>query len=300
MENPLVSIVIVTMNHEKFIEQACQSAVDQTYGNKEIIFLDNDSEDNTFEKGKKVLENSSIPSKIIKNTERFNVSKNLNILVSNASGKYISILSGDDWWKENLIEEKVGYISKNDCDFILSDGYKYIQETGETVDAYAEKDKLQLVRNLKRFFHWNVVQNRSVNVGTFVKAELLKNYPFDENVNTEDWDMNLRLTCLGYKAGFIDKKLFYYRILKNSLSRNWKVMQNSYQQVTSKYEDYIKADKNLTKEYLLNLLKFKYGIQLTESNSEKEKNQILKSWKREKYRIKYKQPVLFFKLLLLK
>ena len=266
MENSLVSIVIITMNHEKFIEQACQSAIAQTYGNKEIIFLDNCSDDDTFEKGKNVLENSSIPCKIIKNTERFNVSKNLNNLVSNASGKYISILSGDDWWKENLIEEKVNYISNNDCDFILSDGYKYIQETKQTVDAYSEKDKLELIRNLNNFFHQNVVQNKSVNVGTFVKAELLKKYPFDENVNTEDWDMNLRLTSHGYKVGFIDKKLFYYRILQNSLSRNWKVMENSYQQVTSKYEDYIKADKNLTKEYLLNILKFKYEIQLSESN----------------------------------
>lgn len=51
MENyPLVSIIIITMNHEEFIVQACESALQQTYPNIEIILLDNNSADKTFEK----------------------------------------------------------------------------------------------------------------------------------------------------------------------------------------------------------------------------------------------------------
>lgn len=297
---PLVSLIIITMNHEKFIEQACISAISQNYPNYEIILLDNASKDKTFENAENALSKSGKPYKMIRNTESFGVAKNINIAVSQASGEYVSLLSGDDWLTEDHLSAKVAYIEEKKVDFILSDGYKYYQNEDKTTDAYTPKEKKQVIDSLDHFFHENVSENRTANVGTFVKKDLLVQFPFDENINTEDWDMNLRLTSKGYKIGFIDKKLFYYRILSTSLSRNWKVMKDSYEKVTSKYLDYIKADKELYKKYRLNLIHFKYEILLSETDSEPERKRLQTEWKKEKYRIKYKNPVLFFKLLMLK
>ncbi|MCD1115859.1 glycosyltransferase family 2 protein [Chryseobacterium turcicum] len=298
--NPLVSIIIITMNHEKFIEQACISAISQTYPNIEIIFLDNNSNDKTFEIAKKVLSQSAIKHKILRNTENFGISKNLNILVSNTNGEFISILSGDDWYTQNSVEEKIKYFKENpNTDFLLTDGYKYYQEQDQLTDAYSQKEKEYITQNIINFFHDNVTENKTVNVGTFVKKEILIKYPFDENVNTEDWDMNLRLISKGFKLGFINKKLFYYRIVSTSLSRNWRLMKDSYEKVTNKYIDYIKNDKKLHKRYKLKLLHFKYEILLSEA-TEKEKNHLKIEWKKEKYKLKYKNPILFLKLLMLK
>lgn len=298
--NPLVSIIIITMNHEKFIEQACISAISQTYPNIEIIFLDNNSNDKTFEIAKKVLSQSAIKHKILRNTESFGISKNLNLLISNTNGEFISILSGDDWYTQNNVEEKIKYFKENpNTDFVLTDGYKYYQEKDQLTDAYSQKEKEFITQNISNFFHDNVTENKTVNVGTFVKKEILIKYPFDEDVNTEDWDMNLRLTSKGFKLGFIDKKLFYYRIISTSLSRNWRLMKDSYEKVTKKYLDYIKKDKDLYKNYKLKLLHFKYEILLSEA-SDKEKNYLKIEWKKEKYKLKYKNPILFLKLLMLK
>lgn len=112
--------------------------------------------------------------------------------------------------------------------------------------------------------------------------------------------MNLRLTSLGYKVGFIDKKLFYYRILSTSLSHNWDLMEDAYKKITQKYIDYISADKRLKKKYEMNLLKHKYEKMLSKTKSNQEREDILRIWKKEKYKIKYNQPILFFKLLFLK
>jgi len=297
---PLVSLIIITMNHEKFIEQACLSAISQTYPNYEIILLDNASKDKTFHNAEQALSTFDKPYKTIRNTESFGVAKNINTAISHASGEYISILSGDDWFTEDHLAEKVSYIEKNPVDFILSDGYKYYQSEEKMTDAYTPKEKKQIIDTLNNFFHENVSENKTANVGTFAKRNLLVEYPFDENINTEDWDMNLRLTSKGYKIGFIDKKLFYYRILSTSLSRNWKLMKDSYEKVTHKYIDYIKADQKLYKKYRLKLIHFKYEILLSETDSEAEKERLQTEWKKEKYRIKYKNPVLFFKLLMLK
>ncbi|UOE38502.1 glycosyltransferase family 2 protein [Chryseobacterium oryzae] len=289
------------MNHEKFIEQACISAIKQTYANIEIIFLDNASKDKTFEIASKILSPSNVKHKLIKNNEVFGVSKNLNILVSHASGKFISILSGDDWYTENNIAEKVKYFEENPLtDFVLTDGYKYYQDQDQLTEAYTKNEKDRIFRNISNFFHHNVTANKTVNVGTFVKKEILMKFPFDENVNTEDWDMNLRLVSKGFNLGFINKKLFYYRIVSTSLSRNWKLMKDSYEKVTLKYLDYIKANQDLYIDYRLKLLHFKYEILISEASSEKEKTILIKDWKKEKYKLKYKNPILFFKLLMLK
>ncbi|MDR2236831.1 MAG: glycosyltransferase [Chryseobacterium sp.] len=297
---PLVSLVIITMNHEKFIEQACISAISQTYPNYEIILLDNASTDQTFENAERILSQFPKHYQLIRNTESFGVAKNINIAVSHASGEYVSLLSGDDWYTEDSLAEKVAFIEKNPADFLLSDGYRYYQTEDKITDVYTPKEKKKVLESLGNFFHENVAENRTANVGTFVKRELLVQYPFDENINTEDWDMNLRLTSKGYKIGFIDKKLFYYRMLSTSLSRNWKLMEDSYKKVTGKYLDYIKADQKLYQKYRLQLLHFKYEVLLSDADSETEKEKLRLEWKKEKYRIKYKNPVLYFKLLMLK
>ncbi|WP_407534784.1 glycosyltransferase family 2 protein [Elizabethkingia miricola] len=297
---PLVSIIIITMNHEKFIVQACESALQQTYPNIEIILLDNNSTDKTFEKATETISKVTIPHTLLKNTTSYGVAKNLNILISKTSGKYISILSGDDWYTKDAIEEKVKYFQNNNFDFAISDGYKYYENENKAVAAYSPKQKKHIIQSINNFFHSNVTQNLPLNVGVFIKRELLIKYPFDENIHAEDWDMNLRFTSLSYKIGFIDKKLFYYRILPTSLSRNWELMEDSYKKITQKYIGYISANKELKRKYEINLLKHKYEKILSKAMSDQEKEHILSIWKKEKYRIKYKQPILFFKLLFVK
>jgi hypothetical protein len=136
-------------------------------------------------------------------------------------------------------------------------------------------------------------------VGTFVKKSILDQFPFDEDIQTEDWDMNLRLTHLGYTLGFVDKKLFYYRVLETSLSRKWEVMEDSYKKVTRKYLDYINSHSDLKKKYQLHLLQFRYEIMLSKTEDRNLKEKYRKDWLKEKYKLKYPQPILFFKLLLL-
>ena len=105
-QQPLVSVLLIAMNHEKFIEQACKSILNQSYKEIEVIFLDNNSSDQTFEIADRFFKNTKIKYIGIKNKENKGVSENLNILVANANGKYISILSGDDWYEDKNIESR--------------------------------------------------------------------------------------------------------------------------------------------------------------------------------------------------
>ena len=56
-QTPLISIVIPTYNHARFLGRAVKSVVDQTYTNWEVVVVDNHSTDNTSE----VMEGFSDP-----------------------------------------------------------------------------------------------------------------------------------------------------------------------------------------------------------------------------------------------
>jgi glycosyltransferase involved in cell wall biosynthesis len=272
MENqqPLVSVLLIAMNHEKFIAQAAYSILNQTYKNIEVVFLDNNSKDKTFEIANEIFLNSKIKYKGIKNTENKGVSKNLNILVENANGVFISILSGDDWYELENIEKRLNFLETNNLDVVLADGYKFIEHKQKKKNVYSTKRKQRVMETIQNYYDVNLVNNITCNVGFFTKREILIKHKFDEEVHAEDWDINLRLSKEGYNFGFLNEKTFNYRILNSSLSHNVDLMRKSFMKITAKNINEIKVNPIHAKAYQLRLLEFDFlDLNKNKSNIDK-------------------------------
>jgi glycosyltransferase involved in cell wall biosynthesis len=104
--NPLVSICIPTYNGEKYIEEALNSAINQTYTNLEIIISDDASADNTIEIITKYKTLTQIPIYIYDHKPN-GIGANWNNCVKKANGKYIKFLFQDDALLPTCIEEMV-------------------------------------------------------------------------------------------------------------------------------------------------------------------------------------------------
>lgn len=109
----LISILMITYNHEKYIEQAIESVLMQK-GNFDIeLLIGNDkSPDNT----EKILEKYRIDSriKIFNRKENLGATNNLVDLFLKANGEYIAILEGDDYWTDNLkLNEQLAILEKH-------------------------------------------------------------------------------------------------------------------------------------------------------------------------------------------
>lgn len=144
---PLVSVVIPTYNHAKYLGRALRTVLDQTYDNWEVIVVDNHSTDHTEE----VLSSFSDPR--IKKLKIYNggiiaVSRNAGILA--AKGEWVAFLDSDDWWSCNKLQVCSDYFL-NGIDFI----YHNMEFVGDTV----------------RFFHRRLV--KSWQVRTPVLVDLL-------------------------------------------------------------------------------------------------------------------------------
>ena len=114
----LVSVVVITYNHEKYIEETIESILMQR-GEFEIeILIGNDnSPDNTKEILEKYSTNNKI--KIINREKNIGATRNLLDLLLKSQGEYIAILEGDDYWTDELKISKQLKILEKDKGCIL-------------------------------------------------------------------------------------------------------------------------------------------------------------------------------------
>jgi glycosyltransferase involved in cell wall biosynthesis len=105
---PLVSIIIPLFNAEKYIADTIQSAIDQTWANKEIIIVNDGSTDNSL-----VIANqyASGDIKIITQPNK-GASAARNTGLNEAKGKYIQFLDADDLLSPGKITDQVEILAK--------------------------------------------------------------------------------------------------------------------------------------------------------------------------------------------
>lgn len=112
MENtelPLVTVMIPSYNHEKYIKESIQSVIDQTYSRLELIVIDDGSKDNSIQ----IIEEMRLACE--QRFEHFQfifrenrgLSRTLNQGLSLARGEYFSIVASDDI----MLSEKQQYKS---------------------------------------------------------------------------------------------------------------------------------------------------------------------------------------------
>ena len=87
---PLVSIIIPTFNHAKFISKALNSVKNQTYHNWEAIIIDNNSTDKTYKIFDKITDSRIRYLKINNNGI---IAKSRNVGIKNANGEWIAFLT---------------------------------------------------------------------------------------------------------------------------------------------------------------------------------------------------------------
>ena len=106
---PIISIIIPTYNHAKFIKKALQSVINQTFENWEAIVIDNYSTDDT----EKILnEYKDTRIRYIKIKNNGIIAKSRNLGIENANGEWIAFLDSDDWWTLNKLETCFNNIDK--------------------------------------------------------------------------------------------------------------------------------------------------------------------------------------------
>jgi len=102
---PLVTVIIMSYNQDSYIEQAITSVIEQTYKNIEIIISDNGSTDKSKSIIQKFLSDPRV--KFLDYSENGFITKRQNVAAHQASGEFISLLYGDDYYLPSKISNQV-------------------------------------------------------------------------------------------------------------------------------------------------------------------------------------------------
>jgi teichuronic acid biosynthesis glycosyltransferase TuaG len=213
---PLVSVIMPAFNAEAYIADAIRSVVDQTYGNWELLVVDDGSEDATAE----IVRGLSSADARIKYVYQRNggQGKARNTGIRNSSGELVAFLDSDDLWEREKLSLQLKIIGETGADVVFTDGVIFGADdaTQPLTDFSSTTDligcgKMSGEQMFRRLFVANGIPVLSVVVK---RAALERVNLFDESrryQNCEDYDLWLKLAGNGATFYGMGEKLVRYR-----------------------------------------------------------------------------------------
>mgnify|MGYP003111556952 CR=1 FL=1 len=231
IEDPLVSIIVITYNSENYIIDTLESFKSQTYNNLEIIISDDCSTDNTLDVCNKWLENNRNRfngAEIVTSSLNTGISPNLNRGIKIARGEWIKPFGGDDALYPDLIQKYIDFVKKSDSEveFLHSKAINYLENFNKE-SQMATKDVLSRKINkeditAKEQFEILLRTDRIASLTVMIKKSVFNKVGyFDERYPMfDDTPMWLKITKHGIKLHYLDIMGAKYRVRKNSVIRS--------------------------------------------------------------------------------
>lgn len=112
----LVSIIMPNYNCADFVKQTVFSVINQTYTNWELLFVDDNSNDDSLYIVEEIAKNDN-RIKIFRNKKNMGAAYCRNLALREAKGKWIAFLDSDDIWNKNKLEKQIEFMEKKNCHF---------------------------------------------------------------------------------------------------------------------------------------------------------------------------------------
>ena len=111
MSNDLVSIIMLSRDNGRYVEETVRSVLAQTYQNWEIVFMDDSSKDDTIEQMMDFIRDRRIHVSRSVCSRGFGVS--VNSALRNARGRWIAFLNAGDIWEPNKLERQIAFMEEH-------------------------------------------------------------------------------------------------------------------------------------------------------------------------------------------
>lgn len=204
MQLPLVSVIMPCYNHGKFLEDAVNSLLMQTYNNWECIIINDGSFDNTQEIAIKCCSKDN-RIKYFENKNK-GVSSARNFGIGKSLGDYILPLDADDKISANYIEECLKILLQDENTKVV---YGIVEKFGVSNGEL-------LLANFD--FDYLIFSNMIPCSGIFRKKDCERIQGYDEKMveGYEDWEFWINLLKEGGYAKKNNTAYLYYRSVPES------------------------------------------------------------------------------------
>lgn len=230
---PLVSVVVPAHNSARYIAETIDSVLRQTYGNFEIIVVDDSSEDDTVQEVVRMATSDNrIKLHRIEHAGRPSVPRNEGIRL--ARGQYTAFLDSDDLWTRHKLEDQIHYmLSDPEAVFVYS-----MSVTFGDVNLFSPSyEVLPLLKKAALSYEDLISKGNSVTCSSIlIRTDILRSeggFDEDPKLQIEDYDLWIRLSRRG-KIGFIPRIHVFYRVHTVQFSGSWELKQQRLEYLSDK------------------------------------------------------------------
>jgi alpha-1,3-rhamnosyltransferase len=244
--SPLVSIIIPSYNHRKYILKLLESINEQTYPTIEVIIVDDGSTDGSVEYLESVKEKYNF--KLISKKNE-GLCATINRGLDEVRGEYIVIIASDDFMPATRLSEQIEKISNSPFDAI-GGGMTVVSENSVTLN-YVKPLKIGEV-----FFDEMLYKNLICAPTVMFRAETFTKFGrYNPNHLIEDYSMWLRILSQKGRIANFNHNWAFYRVnpLVNRKKIEW--YYKGLKQVFAEYENMPVAAKALARNKFKYLLK---------------------------------------------
>ncbi len=187
---PLITVITVVFNGEKYLEETIQSVINQTYPNIEYIIIDGGSTDGTIDIIKKY--ENYIDYWVSENDNGIYDAMNKGLKL--ALGEFVGILNADDYYEEDAIENLLSLLLNSKKDYVIAN-VRIIEKNSIIKPIYPLK-KNKIYQEMP-YPHISALIPKKI----YKKVGLFNT----KYKKAADFDMAIRIHLYGFESCYLDK-----------------------------------------------------------------------------------------------
>ena len=222
-----VSIIIPAYNGDRYIAEAIEGILTQTYSDYEIIVVDDGSTDNT----RQIIQQYGDRIQYLSQTNQ-GVAASRNLGLKASQGEYIAFLDQDDVFLPHKLASQATLLDQNPALGIVNSGWQIVNEQGEVQAAVKPWQQIPNL-NLADLIIWKPV---FLGAMLFRRSWLDRSSGFDTTLEqTPDVDLVLKLAMMGCPAAWVKQTTVKYRQHQDNASKNTLLQAQELEQILERF-----------------------------------------------------------------
>jgi len=211
----LISVIMCVYNREKYLPEAIESILNQTFRDFEFIIVN----DGTTDRSKEILdafEKKDLRIKVIDNPENLGIGKSISKGLEYCKGEYILIMDSDDISLPERFQRQFDYMESHLEIDVLGTGFNFINENGNDTGKYLIRPADPYVIRLEMFYRC-MLHNPTI----IARSSFYKNYNEQKTeqlrIGSEDYAFWMRMN-FDHLYSNLEDRLLLYRLHDKQLS----------------------------------------------------------------------------------
>ncbi len=272
------SFIIPVYNGEKYIKTCVESILDQTYKDFEIIIVDDESTDSSYDICKNYKE--KYKNIYLYKKKNSGTSATRNYGLKHVNGDYVIFIDNDDYWDDaNALKKINDHLEESHADILMFDCKEKEEQKNIIKENNKHCDRNKIISASPGEALKEVLNSGSITRAVWtkvIKRSLIEenNIRFPEGMRNEDTDVTAQLFLHAQSYDWLDDKIYVYRkntgVSQTSKPINYSQLYDLKQILKKQIKNGLSIDDDLLKKSFFSYLAFPFSVWLGYASNEEE------------------------------